>query len=76
MAKWKKISYAGFPLVGLFIVGNVFIHFSHEHHDDHDRTLYPYEKIRNKAYPWSCEDCNLFDGHCWDKCKEAKRALE
>ena len=44
------------------------------HSHDHPRTDLPFMKIRNKPYPWSCPDCNLFDYACWNECKGGAKA--
>jgi hypothetical protein len=36
---------------------------SHDHHIE-DPIKYPYLRKRDKAYPWACQDCTLFDGAC------------
>jgi hypothetical protein len=41
---------------------------------EHGRTDMPYMKLRNKPYPWSCSDCNIFDGDCWAACKGKGKA--
>ena len=38
-------------------------HLSHDHHIE-DPIKYPYLRKREKAYPWACQDCTLFDGAC------------
>lgn len=38
-------------------------HLSHDHHIE-DPIKYPYLRKRDKAYPWACQDCTLFDGAC------------
>lgn len=58
-------------LSGLFFV-YTFVIAGHEHHENRDD--YPYMKIRTKAFPWKCSDCNLFDGKCFKACREAEEA--
>eukprot|EP00349_Pseudokeronopsis_sp_Brazil_P009753 CAMPEP_0202956028 /NCGR_PEP_ID=MMETSP1396-20130829/576_1 /ASSEMBLY_ACC=CAM_ASM_000872 /TAXON_ID= /ORGANISM="Pseudokeronopsis sp., Strain Brazil" /LENGTH=65 /DNA_ID=CAMNT_0049672861 /DNA_START=140 /DNA_END=337 /DNA_ORIENTATION=+ len=45
---------------------------SHDH--EHSEHGLAYQHLRAKPYPWSCPDCNLFDGQCWDECRAAKKA--
>ena len=73
--KWKKISfYVAMPIIGAMTVINVGIHIAHGHHEAEDTSEVSYMKIRTKPYPWSCPDCSLFEGPCWDKCNAAKKA--
>jgi hypothetical protein len=78
MAKWKKASlYLGIPIsCGLFAINMVMLATGDHVHNpaDNNDVLPSYMKIRTKPYPWACPDCNLFDGHCWDKCKAKKAA--
>jgi len=73
MAKWKKYSlYVGIPVSTALFVVNMGLLATGDHiHNPADLgvEMPSYMKIRTKPYPWSCPDCNLFDGHCWDKCK-------
>jgi len=48
-------------------------HMKHPH-EDHEKIPYSHMKIRNKPYPWSCPDCNLFNLKCWRECREAQKA--
>ena len=43
----------------------------HDHH--HARRDMPYLKLRNKPFPWSCNDCDLADLNCWAECKGTKK---
>jgi hypothetical protein len=67
MENWKKYTYMGLPVIGGLLVFNVYLHFAHGHH--HSDVTYSYQKIRSKAFPWSCPDCALFDQDCWNACK-------
>lgn len=61
--------------LGMVVLSTVFGLYNiavHDHH--HGRTDLPYMHIRAKPYPWSCSDCNLFDGECWAQCRAAKNA--
>eukprot|EP00607_Mallomonas_marina_P005535 CAMPEP_0182427964 /NCGR_PEP_ID=MMETSP1167-20130531/20923_1 /TAXON_ID=2988 /ORGANISM="Mallomonas Sp, Strain CCMP3275" /LENGTH=91 /DNA_ID=CAMNT_0024610575 /DNA_START=105 /DNA_END=380 /DNA_ORIENTATION=- len=64
MDQWYKLTIGMVALCGVVTVYNLVAH-SH----DHAHTGLPYQKIRNKPYPWSCPDCNLLDYPCWDECK-------
>ena len=71
MWKWIKISLmVAFPICVASGVKDLFMEHPHAHASEVD-----YMKIRNKPYPWECEDCNLFDSKCWDACR-AEKALE
>lgn len=58
-------------MVGLSTVTFVYNFAVLEH--EHARTGLPYQKFRNKPYPWKCPDCNLFDLECWKECKEKNK---
>jgi hypothetical protein len=69
MWKWVKISLIiMFPLCALSSLKDILFGEDHSAHH-HDGPLPDYMKIRNKAFPWECEDCDLFDTACWKKCK-------
>ena len=34
-----------------------------------------YMKIRTKAFPWECDDCELFNSECWKKCRAEKAGI-
>ena len=55
-------------MIGLSTTFGLFNLVTHSSHHD-GLTGLPYQKIRNKPYPWSCPDCNLMDLPCWDACK-------
>ena len=40
-----------------------------EHHHKPTGPLPEYMNIRSKEFPWSCDQCPLFDLKCWEKCK-------
>jgi len=72
MNKWIKISMVvALPACVLLVVKD---HFFEEHVHRPEGPLPDYMKIRNKEYPWECEDCALFDSPCWKKCREDKAA--
>ena len=67
MWKWVWISFmVGFPICVASSVKDVLFE---EHHGHDDSPKPDYMAIRNKAYPWQCEDCALFDAACWKKCR-------
>ena len=59
-------------MIGLCFVSATYCIAVHEH--AHPRRSLPYQKIRNKPFPWKCTDCDLFDLDCWDACKKEKAA--
>jgi len=68
MNKWIKISIVvALPACVLLVVKDVLFE---EHQHRPEGPLPDYMKIRNKEFPWECEDCALFDNDCWKKCKE------
>mmetsp|Transcript_4506 Transcript_4506/g.4273 ORF Transcript_4506/g.4273 Transcript_4506/m.4273 type:complete len:147 (-) Transcript_4506:275-715(-) len=72
MWKWIKISFmVAIPVCVLSVIKDVVA--GHEHHDD-SKPVPDYMNIRTKAFPWECEDCALFDGKCWEKCRAEKEA--
>ena len=71
MWKWVKITLlVGFPVCVASAVKDLFVEHPHAKHTEVD-----YMKIRNKPYPWECEDCGLFEPACWKACR-AEKALE
>ncbi|GMH48685.1 hypothetical protein TrVE_jg14499 [Triparma verrucosa] len=82
MEKWKKISlYGALPATAFLCVINMGILATSGHHHYADEDYVPgkggvelptHVRLRNKPYPWSCPDCNLFHAPCWAKCKAAK----
>ena len=71
MMKWIKISFiVGFPVCILSVVKDQFLHHPHRQEGPEP----DYMRIRNKEFPWECEDCELFNGECWKKCREEKAA--
>jgi hypothetical protein len=41
------------------------------HHPHQPKPRYPYQRIRNKAFPWG--PCNLFDLECWRELKKQQQ---
>ena len=81
MQQWKKASiYIGLPLCVLLSVVNagILATSGHAHNpgDDRSTPLPSYMRIRNKPFPWECDDCALFDGHCWEECRNKKKGKE
>merc|ERR1712216_314615 len=71
-AMWKQISFGGIALC--FAVGayEYKVHMDHHAsgvHFEHEKNAYAHRKIRNKAFPWACPDCGLFDSNCLAACK-------
>merc|ERR1712216_370762 len=68
---WKNISIGGIGLC--FVVGayEYKVHMDHHHGPkfEHENNAFAHRKIRNKAFPWSCPDCGLFQSDCWKACK-------
>jgi hypothetical protein len=61
---WKNVSIAGFGVAGLLGAYEYYVHVQHHaagQHFDPELNNYPYMKTRSKSYPWSCQDCGLFD---------------
>ena len=59
---WKNISIGGIGLC--FVVGayEYKVHMDHHHGPkfEYENNAFAHTKIRNKAFPWSCPDCGLF----------------
>mmetsp|Transcript_20539 Transcript_20539/g.36935 ORF Transcript_20539/g.36935 Transcript_20539/m.36935 type:complete len:112 (+) Transcript_20539:115-450(+) len=70
MNLWKYIGFGG---VGVVVLGIAKEFTSTEEHH-HKTVTYAHERNRVKSYPWACGDCDFFDLHCWNKCKEEKAA--
>jgi hypothetical protein len=52
-----------FAILNKIVFHQVSAHLSHDHHIE-DPIKYPYLRKRDKAFPWDCKDCTLFDGAC------------
>ena len=68
MWKWIKISIViAFPVC----VASSFkdIIFGEDHGHPHEGPQPEYMHIRNKSFPWECEDCELFNLKCWKQCR-------
>jgi cytochrome c oxidase subunit 6a len=70
MWNWIKISFfICVPLSVLMVVKDqVLIEHEHRPHGP----LPDYMGIRNKEFPWECDQCDIFDLPCWEKCRAAK----
>mmetsp|Transcript_12197 Transcript_12197/g.15217 ORF Transcript_12197/g.15217 Transcript_12197/m.15217 type:complete len:144 (+) Transcript_12197:59-490(+) len=72
MWKWVKISIiVAAPICVLSSLKDI---VTGEHHGRQEGELPDYMRIRTKAFPWECEDCELFNGKCWAKCRAEKAA--
>merc|ERR1711924_545108 len=58
-ADWRKYSYGAAAFVGALTFVEGIIHLSHDHNHA-PPTLYPFRKIRNKAFPWGDGQHSLF----------------
>eukprot|EP00658_Telonema_sp_P-2_P074436 TRINITY_DN6365_c0_g1_i1.p2 TRINITY_DN6365_c0_g1~~TRINITY_DN6365_c0_g1_i1.p2 ORF type:complete len:168 (+),score=58.06 TRINITY_DN6365_c0_g1_i1:70-573(+) len=56
---WRKYSYAAGAFVGGLLCVEMFIHMTHAHSHE-PPTLYPFRRIRNKAFPWGDGQSSLF----------------
>lgn len=71
MWKWIRISFiVALPICVLSSIKDVL--FGEHHHDDHGPKP-DYMAIQNKAFPWECEECPLFDLACWRACRAEKK---
>ncbi len=70
MLKWVKISFVvAMPICAVSCAKDILF----GHHDHGHEGLNPeYMKIRTKQFPWECEDCELFNGKCWEACRAEK----
>lgn len=66
---WIKISVVVGPVCVLACVKDSIFE---EHHHRPTEHLPEYMGIRNKEYPWECENCDFFDIDCWKKCRAEK----
>jgi len=72
MFKWIKISFiVALPVCVLSVAKDVFL-VEHPHRRPGPEP--DYMRIRKKEFPWECEDCELFEGACWKKCREERAA--
>ena len=70
MWKWIKLSIlVGFPVCVLSVAKDLLL-VDHPHRKH--GPLPDYMRIRNKEFPWECEDCEIFDLDCWKKCRAEK----
>jgi len=72
MWKWIKISF--FIAIPVCFVSSMKDIFAGDHHARQEGELPDYMRIRSKAFPWECEDCELFNLECWEKCRADKAA--
>jgi cytochrome c oxidase subunit 6a len=72
MTKWIKITFLiAVPICVLSVAKDTFL-IEHPHRKTGPEP--DYMRIRKKEFPWECEDCELFNGECWKKCREDKAA--
>lgn len=72
MNKWIKISViVAAPVCVLTMVKDL-LFVEHAHRKEGPEP--DYMRIRNKEFPWECEDCELFNSECWKKCREERAA--
>jgi cytochrome c oxidase subunit 6a len=73
MWKWIRITfYVGFPVCVIGLIKDQLFFSDHGHH--HEGPSPDYLAINNKAFPWECETCPLFDAKCWAKCRAERAA--
>mmetsp|Transcript_4554 Transcript_4554/g.5903 ORF Transcript_4554/g.5903 Transcript_4554/m.5903 type:complete len:111 (-) Transcript_4554:1598-1930(-) len=74
MVRWEKYSYMAVAASGIFGMYIWYLEYQHAKHPHHtEKAEFSHLKIRNKPYPWSCPDCNLFDLKCWRECRAARK---
>lgn len=66
---WRKATYIALPLIGLFGLYQVYL-IQVNGHVHRDEIEWDHLKIRTKAFPWECSDCDLFDRACHRACKK------
>jgi len=72
MTKWIKITVLiAVPVCVLSVAKDLFL-IDHPHRKTGPEP--DYMRIRKTEFPWECEDCELFNGECWKKCREEKAA--
>jgi cytochrome c oxidase subunit 6a len=70
MWRWVNITFwVGLPVCALSVV---YSYVMDEHPHRHEGALPEYMVVRKKEFPWECDECDLFDGKCWAKCRAAK----
>mmetsp|Transcript_20931 Transcript_20931/g.60945 ORF Transcript_20931/g.60945 Transcript_20931/m.60945 type:complete len:120 (-) Transcript_20931:240-599(-) len=73
MWKWVKLSILVAGPVCVLACAKDILFVEHAHAKP--GPMPDYMKIRNKPFPWECEDCALFDNECWKQCR-AEMAAE
>lgn len=72
MWKWVKISVlVAAPVLVLTSIKDIILN-EHDHRKPGPEP--DYMRIRNKPFPWECEDCELFNRDCWKQCRAEKAA--
>jgi cytochrome c oxidase subunit 6a len=70
MWRWVNISfYVALPII---VASCLYSFLMDEHGHREEGPLPEYMGIRNKEFPWQCDQCDLFDLKCWKKCKAEK----
>jgi len=66
---WKNISFGGIAFCFALGAYEYKVHMDHHHGPkfEHEANAYPFRKMRNKAFPWDCPDCGLFESE-WSVC--------
>mmetsp|Transcript_7965 Transcript_7965/g.14999 ORF Transcript_7965/g.14999 Transcript_7965/m.14999 type:complete len:144 (+) Transcript_7965:808-1239(+) len=72
MNKWIKISVLVAAPVCVLTVAKDLLLVEHAHRKEGPEP--DYMRIRNKEFPWECEDCELFNSDCWKKCRAERAA--
>ena len=67
---WRHGTKVGFAVILAPFAALTLMTLSHEHAE----IGLPYQKIRNKPFPWKeCPSCDLLDFECWAKCRADKK---
>ena len=67
---WIKISIIVCAPICFGAIMKDVLFMEHEHRPT--GPLPEYMGIRNKEFPWECDQCDIFDGECWTKCRAEK----
>lgn len=61
MKTWINVSIVGAGVTVAFGAYQMYKMQGEHHHFDIEKNKFAYMRIRNKAFPWDCPDCGLFD---------------
>lgn len=61
-------------MIGLTGLYGAYVYATYHH--EHGNYWMPYVGLRNKPFPWSCSNCDLFDGDCWKRARAAGECRE